>query len=668
MKNFIKLLTIFALAAVIGFSFITCDPEDGDDGDPDPGPVAVTFTSLAADGASFSTTTKLTLRLSQSIPGFSKDDITLSGVDGVSKGSLQPSGSTYTLNLTGVTSGGTLTVALAKDGYSISTPSKNVVIFYNAHSRAGIDILSLPSMKEQFEDIFDYIGNIFNAGDATKATGINNIALKRHFNVLTPENEMKPERLCNSASGYNDTNIATAKRMVAAAKADGIAVVGHTLLWHNQIPQWHKDIGNSTEATMPKAQAIEAMKNYIDHIMTEFKGDIYAWDVLNEVFTDSAGTWTTGMRAENPWFKKIGSDFVYEAYLQARESDPNAILLYNDYNLDQSGKATKVRDMVQAVNQKYATENPSATRKLIEGIGMQSHHNTGVSANSIKNTLELFKPLDVKIHISELDVLGFSSYNGLTSGPGEGVNKHTSSKVPDVAGLALQAVRYSEYMALFIQYKGIIKRVSLWGVKDDQSWRSGGLPLLFDHNGKAKASYDAFVVLGDQTVVTPPEAQPIDLTPVKFGDANKNTLKVEINSTTDVVTITATEGGGWNGFYYALPSDWNTYTTIELDWTATVTSGLAKLAVKKGIGENSALVGTAQTEDKYKDVYTGNTYPASPSGTWTWSTEMFVGMTQPGITFQINNYVGTGPDDDPNENLPHNGWTFKVTAIRLTNN
>jgi len=552
MKNIIKLLAFFALAAVIGFSFVACGDDDGENpGDNGPPPV---------------------------VP------------------------------------------------------------------HQGKDILSLPSMKDQFEGKF-LIGNIFNPGDAPKATGINTRYLTRHFNVLTPENALKPSELCGSnSSTYNADKISTAKRMIAAAKADGIEVVGHTLLWHQQIPQWQIDIGTSTNSVTVQS-AIDTMKTYIAYVVNEFKGDIYAWDVLNEVFTDSGGDWKTGMRSDNPWFKKIGSDFVYEAYLQARESDPDALLLYNDYNLDLEGKATKVRDMVKAVNDKYAEDNPDETRKLIEGIGMQSHHNTGITKNSIKKTLDLFRPLDVEIHISELDVLGFEKYSDLTSGPGTGANKHTNAKVPTAAMLQTQAVRYGEYMALYVENADIIKRVSLWGVRDDQSWRSGGLPLLFDHNGKSKASYDAFVALGDQTVTTPPEVQPFNITPIKYGNADPNGTKIVI--TDDVVSVSTTVAREFLGFYYALPSDWNTYSTIEMDYTATVSSSVAKIGVKKSAGDNA--IG-GENSDKYKDVEDGD-------HTYTWATTLFSGMTtNPGIYFQINNWDDT---DVPQQ------WTFIATAIRL---
>jgi endo-1,4-beta-xylanase len=300
---------------------------------------------------------------------------------------------------------------------------------------------------------------------------------------------MKPSYIAPTQNSYNWT---TADNMVNAARASGINVVGHTLLWHSQNASWMTNIGTDRNT------ALAAMKKYITDVVTHFKGKIYSWDVLNEVFPDGVSNtadWTQVMRkagdsqAPNPWYVAIGSDFVYEGFLAARLADPGAILYYNDYNLDTVGKSTMVHNMVQAVNQKYAQEYPTANRKLIEGIGMQSHHNTSVTAAAIKTTLDRFKPLGVKISISELDVLGqtYQQFAAVGSGP----NKHGSSTVTD-AGLQTQAALYGQYMKLFLQYSDIIERVSLWGVTDNQSWRSAGLPLLFNPEGKAKPAYYSF--------------------------------------------------------------------------------------------------------------------------------------------------------------------------------
>ena len=358
----------------------------------------------------------------------------------------------------------------------------------NVKALSNDDIMTLPPMKDQFKDYF-MMGNIFNPGDVS-GSSVTNTKLTHHYNVLTAENHMKPIYIAPTQGSYNFT---TADNMVAAARASGFQVVGHTLLWHSQNAGWMTSIGSN------KNTALTAMKKYITDVVTHFKGKIYSWDVLNEAFPDGVianADWKNVIRkagdsqGPNPWYVAIGSDFVYEGFLAARQADPDAILYYNDYNLDQVGKATMVRNMVRDVNQQYAAAYPSETRLLIEGIGMQSHHNTNVQASSIRSTLNLFKPLGVKISISELDVLG-QGYSDFAK-VGSGTNKQGSTTVT-TAGLQAQANLYGEYMALFIEYADIIERVSLWGVTDNQSWRSAGLPLLFDANGKAKPAYYAFV-------------------------------------------------------------------------------------------------------------------------------------------------------------------------------
>jgi endo-1,4-beta-xylanase len=339
----------------------------------------------------------------------------------------------------------------------------------------------LPPMKDNFAGKF-LIGNIFNPSDVSSSE-VTKIALTRHYNVLTAENNMKPNQISNGKGSYNFT---TADRMVNAAIASGFKVVGHTLLWHSQIPAWQTSM-----ATAGKETALEAMKQYVSDVVDHFKGRIYSWDVLNEAFPDgvsASADWKTSMRTNNPWYASIGSDFVYEGFLAARLADPDAILYYNDYNTDQVGRATVIRNMVRDVNQRYKTAYPSETRLLIEGIGMQEHHNAGVSANAIRTTLNLFKPLGVKISVSELDVLivSWSEFSPHGSGTGR-QDKITGDKRTN--GLKKQAELYGQYFKVYLEFSDIIERVTFWGVTDDRSWRSAGLPLLFDPDGKAKDAY-----------------------------------------------------------------------------------------------------------------------------------------------------------------------------------
>ena len=349
-------------------------------------------------------------------------------------------------------------------------------------------IMQLPPLKDQFSAYFD-IGNIFNPNDAGRS--ISNSRLTRHYNVLTAENDMKPDKLNPNRGSYN---FSTANNMVNAARASGFKVVGHTLLWHSQIPAWQAAL--RTDSTS-REDALRYMNEYITRVVGEFKERIYKWDVLNEVFPDGVsanGSWRTSMRSGpqgNPWFMKIGADFVYEGFLAARLADPSAILYYNDYNMNNVGKSTMVRNMVRDVNVQYLANlpairaaNPSVnldrTEKLIEGIGMQGHHNTGVSADSIRAALNLFRPLGVRISISELDVLSqtWDEFDRQQARPTD-------------AGKARAAELYGEYFTVFLENSDIIERVSFWGVYDEQSWRARGLPLIFEgiSNTRPKASY-----------------------------------------------------------------------------------------------------------------------------------------------------------------------------------
>ena len=358
---------------------------------------------------------------------------------------------------------------------------------------AGKDIMSLPPMKDQFAEYFD-IGNIMNPGDtAANGTSITNGRLTRHFNVLTAENNMKPNSMVSNTDP-NSYNFSTADRMVDSALASGIKVVGHTLLWHSQIPQWQRNLAAASKET-----ALAAMKKYVTDVVTHFKGRVYAWDVLNEAFPDgNAGSnWRTAMRTGqqgNPWFMSIGADFVYEGFLAARLADPDAVLYYNDYNTNQIGRATLIRNMVRDVNNQYKNTFPDAehsrngARNLIEGIGMQEHHNTDVQAGEVRNTINLFRQIGVILSVSELDVLAMG-WSTFSSGGGSG-----AYRTPYAGGnLSAQARSYSNFFRVYLDNADIIERVTFWGVTDNQSWRSGGQPLLFDGNGRSKPAYAAVI-------------------------------------------------------------------------------------------------------------------------------------------------------------------------------
>jgi len=435
---------------------------------------------------------------------------------------------------------GTVTITASATGVT------DHAITVTATTEALVNLSTLPPLKDQFTEYF-IIGNIVRGASEISGTGanavINNTQLTRHFNALTMENNMKPSYLItgrNASTGvltWNAGNRTIADNFVDATNNLNMAVIGHTLLWHSQNANWMWDQvatkGNNNNPTgigtnpgpgvarISKEEAIVIMRAYITEVAGRYAGRIHTWDVLNEIFPDSAAgvnmatvNWKDAMRNGkagegqdgNPWYIAIGSDFVYEGFLAARLADPNAILYYNDYNTDDPNRARLIRDMVKDVNDRYlalpANQKPagdSADRLLIEGIGMQEHHNLGITAARIKTTIDLFRAMSfsgssrkIRLSVSELDIIAYPGYNDFSNAGGAGTNAHTSSTVTNNA-LVTQANLYRDYMKLYMDNADLIERVSLWGVTDNTSWRSRGLPLLFDHNGRAKPAYYRFV-------------------------------------------------------------------------------------------------------------------------------------------------------------------------------
>jgi len=346
--------------------------------------------------------------------------------------------------------------------------------------------LTLPSLAETYKDSFLF-GNVISPHQMDAQT---TAMFKHHYNVVTAENNMKPAYL---TSGKGQYDFSAADPIVNWAQENGILLHGHTLVWHSQSASWLTTNPDNTPVTREEAR--ENLKEYIDNVAGYFAGKVISWDVVNEAFDGGSlpfNNWRDVLRKNSPWYiayangadpekGESGADYIYDAFVFARLADPNAVLEYNDYNETDDWKREAMAQMAEELNEKWKNDprNPDPDRKLIEGLGMQSHHFTEhPDVSEVEKTIQRFIKAGVRITVSELDV-PVGRYNGPTS--------PTLTHEQEVE----QAIYYARLFEYYKAYDAHITRVTLWGHADSRSWRGDYSPQLFDRSFAAKEAFYA---------------------------------------------------------------------------------------------------------------------------------------------------------------------------------
>ncbi|MFJ9427325.1 endo-1,4-beta-xylanase [Streptomyces sp. NPDC101249] len=300
-------------------------------------------------------------------------------------------------------------------------------------------------------------GRYFGTAVAANKLGTSAYAtiLDREFNMITPENEMKWDATEPARGSFS---FGSADQIVSHAQAHGQRMRGHTLVWHSQLPGW---VGGLAAADLQTA-----MDNHITQVMNHFKGKIYAWDVVNEAFADGST-----QHRSSPFQDKLGGGFIEHAFRTARSVDANVKLCYNDYNIENWSDA-KTQGVYSMVKDFKARGVP------IDCVGFQGHFGSGGPPASLQTTLSAFAALGVDVQITELDIA-----------------QAPSSGYANTVNACLAVARCTG--------------VTVWGIRDSDSWRSGDNPLLFDGNGNAKAAYTSVLnALNGGGTTTPPTTPP----------------------------------------------------------------------------------------------------------------------------------------------------------------
>lgn len=323
--------------------------------------------------------------------------------------------------------------------------------------------------EEKLWKLYDGLFKIGAAVDEDKLPQYDD--LLDNFNSLSPENQMKP---CIIHPEKDVFDFAAADSLVNYAKEHSKAVRGHTLIWHNQNPDW---IFNDKEAAYTSSDYVKIMENHIGTIMDRYRDSVFSWDVVNEILSDG-----NELLRDTNWKNAIGDTYVEKALCFAREANPKAELFINDYNIEYGEKSDKAIEYITSLKNKGVP---------IDGFGIQGHYRIYFPPlEEIRNFFRKLSKLDVKVQITELDV---SMYR---------YEDNTRLAEPSIIMIDKQRYYYEELFKIYKEYRDIIGSVTFWGVADDYTWLDDfpvenrkDWPLLFDVNHKRKPAFDSICKL-----------------------------------------------------------------------------------------------------------------------------------------------------------------------------
>ncbi len=342
-----------------------------------------------------------------------------------------------------------------------------------------------PSLKDAFKGSF-LTGAALNPAQFTEQDTRGAALVEAQFNTITPENVLKWEQVHPQPGSYS---FELPDRYVAFGEKNHMFIVGHNLVWHNQTPAWvfQDDKGNPADREI----LLKRLQDHIHTVVGRYKGRINGWDVVNEALAED------GTLRQTPWLKIIGEDYIAKAFQFAHEADPQAELYYNDYNLENELKLKGALDLLRRLQSQGIP---------ISGVGIQGHyHMDSPSIEQVDAAITAFGKLGLKVMITELDVdvlpLAFQ-YMGaditLSAELQPKLNPYAMG-LPDEVQQAM-AQRYAGLFGVFLKHRGVLKRVTFWGVTDADSWLNNwpvkgrtNYPLLFDRSAQPKPAFDAVI-------------------------------------------------------------------------------------------------------------------------------------------------------------------------------
>jgi endo-1,4-beta-xylanase len=294
--------------------------------------------------------------------------------------------------------------------------------------------------------------------------------LASQFSVVTPGNEMKWQ-VVEPTQGVFDWS--GADRLVNFAEQHGQLVRGHTLLWHNQLPTWLTT--GVANGTISKSQLTDLLEAHIFTEVGRYRGRIWQWDVANEFFLDSN---PSGINPSDFWVSNLGTGIIPQAFRWARQADPFALLMYNDYNIAGEDGSNAKSDAVYAWLRQMLDQGVP-----IDGVGDQGHLDTQYGfPTQMQQDFERYASLGLKVAITEADVRTF-------------VNNATQQVPTNHLAFFAQPYEWEQMMKAALAVPQCIS-FTCWGFGDADSWIPGfftgeGYATPYDVNLNPKPAYYA---------------------------------------------------------------------------------------------------------------------------------------------------------------------------------
>jgi GH35 family endo-1,4-beta-xylanase len=246
-------------------------------------------------------------------------------------------------------------------GQNVTIKQTNHEFLFGVGGFDAVEMMSEPLAEERRTFLRERLEKIFSV--------MNYTTLPFYLGRYEPEEGKPDDKRTLAAAGYY--------------KQKGIKMKGHPLVWHTVCAPWLMEYSNK--------EILHKLRERIKRDITLFKGLIDTWDVINEVVIMPA--FSKYDNAVTRVCREIGRvSMIREVFIAAREANPSAVLLLNDYDLSE-----KYEILIDGCLQAGLP---------IDVIGIQSHQHQGYwGAEKTEEILKRYAQFGIPMHFTENTII-----------------------------------------------------------------------------------------------------------------------------------------------------------------------------------------------------------------------------------------------------------------------